>query len=190
MNRIIIPIIFLLAFLGLTTGCEDSKSYADLLADENKAVNKFLVEHRVIDEIPADSVFEIGPDAPYYRIDDEGNVYMQVLSAGTDERPAKGDRVYFRYMRYSLYQYVVGEDNSLIGTGNADNMNSLVTSFLFENTTISQSTQYGTGIQLPMYFLGYNAKVNLVIKSQDGPTSEISYVTPYLYTISYFKPAI
>lgn len=69
-------------------------------------------------------------------------------------------------------------------------MNTEATFFLFDNTSVSQSTQYGTGIQLPMKFLGYNAKVNLVIKSQDGPTDEMSYVIPYLYTITYYKSMI
>ncbi len=41
-----------------------------------------------------------------------------------------------------------------------------------------------------MKLLGYNAKVNLVIKSQAGPTADMSYVVPYLYTISYYKPVI
>ena len=65
------------------------KSYAELLQDENQAVNKFLVQYRVVETIPADGKFEIGPDAPFYRLDEENNVYMQVLSAGTDEKPEK-----------------------------------------------------------------------------------------------------
>lgn len=175
------------AMLALTfASCNDSQSYADLLNDENKVVNEFLSQHRVIDEIPADSVFEVGPDAPYYRMDEEGNVYMQVLDKGSDEKPLLNARVYFRYMRYNLYTYVVGSDDNT-GSGNADNLGYQSTFFLLGNVSISQSTQYGTGIQVPMYYLGYNAKVNLIVKSQQGLTSEISNVVPYLYTISYFK---
>lgn len=172
------------------TSCDDSKSYAELLQDENQAVNKFLVQHRVVDHIPADSVFEVGENAPFYRLDDESNVYMQVISLGTDEKPKKDDRVYFRFTRYNMFYYVVGGDNTLLGSGNADGMNNATTFFLFENLSVSESTQYGTGIQLPMKYLGYNAEVNLVIKSQDGPSDEISYVIPYLYNIRYFKSMI
>ncbi len=169
--------------------CNDSKSYAELLTDENKEVNYFLSQHRVIDEIPADSVFETGPDAPYYKMDNEGNVYMQVLDKGSSERPILNARVYFRYMRYNLYNYVVGGDNN-VGSGNADNVGYTPTFFLLGNMSVQQSTQYGTGIQVPMYFLGYDAKVNLVVKSQQGATSEVANVIPYLYTISYFKSQI
>lgn len=227
MKKFLSPIVLLIAIAMGLTSCDDSKSYAELLADENQAVNKFLVEFKVVDGIPADSVFitrdgiidkmieNIGiqpsdsaeykkawiqynqylannpmEDAPYYCIDENSNVYMQVLSVGTDEKPEKNDRVYFRFTRYNMFYYVVGGDNTLLGTGNADSMNTEATFFLFDNTSVSQSTQYGTGIQLPMKFLGYNAKVNLVIKSQDGPTDEMSYVVPYLYTITYYKSMI
>ncbi len=227
MKKLIFPIFTLLALAFLTSSCDDSKSYAELLADENKAVNDFLVRHHVVNRIPADSVFisrreiaekifkesgetadsdeayeqsiveimasldkDPSKDAPYYRIDDDSNVYMQVISYGTDEKPKKDDRVYFRFTRYNMFYYVVGADNSLIGSGNADSMNSQSTFFLFENTSVSESTQYGTGIQRPLYFLGYNSKVNIVIKSQAGPESDMSYVVPYLYTITYYKSMI
>lgn len=187
--------IAILVGIGLAFGlssCSDSKSYAELLADENQAVNKFLVLHDVVDHVPADSIFEVGENAPYYRLDDESNVYMQVLSLGTDEKPSKSDRVYFRFTRYNMFYYVVGDDdyNESIGSGNRDDMASAYTYFLFDDHSVSESSQYGTGIQLPMKYLGYNAKVNLVIKSQSGPTDETSYVVPYLYKITYYKSMI
>ena len=190
MKKVISPILALLGLVLTLTSCEDSKSYAELLTDENQCVNKYLVNFRVIDQIPADSVFETGEDAPYYCIDDDSNVYMQVIDPGTDERPVDDARVYFRFTRYNMYNYVLGGDNTLIGTGNADNMNSQSTYFLFNNYIASESTQYGDGIQYPMLYLGYNAKVNLIIKSQAGPENDMAYVVPYLYTITYCKSMI
>ncbi len=190
MKKLLSPILALIALALSLSSCEDSKSYAELLADENKAVNKFLVQYRVVDHIPEDSIFEVGENAPFYCIDDDANVYMQVLSLGTNEKPAKEDRVYFRFTRYNMFHYVVGGDNTLLGTGNAEDMNSQTTFFLFENYSVQESSIYGTGIQLPMRFLGYNAKVKLVIKSQAGPESDSSYVIPYLYEITYYKSMI
>lgn len=189
---------YLSIFLSLTwlaiagTSCSDTKSYAEMLTEENQAVNSFLARHKVVDFIPEDNNFEIGEDAPYYCLDDEGNVYMQVLSKGSDEKPEKNDRVYFRYLCYDLYSYVIGDDenNSEIASGNADNMNTQSTFFLFGNTSVSESTQYGIGIQQPLYYLGYGAKVNLIVKSQYGPSSLMAYVIPYLYTITYNKSMI
>lgn len=190
MKKILSPILALLGLALAFTSCEDSKSYAELLTDENQCVNKYLVNFRVVNEIPADSVFEVGENAPYYCIDDESNVYMQVLDAGTDEKPVDNARVYFRFTRYNMFNYVIGGDNTLIGTGNADNMNTQSTYFLFNNFYSSDSSQYGEGIQLPMFFLGYNAKVNLIVKSQAGPETDMAYVVPYLYSITYYKSMI
>ena len=68
--------------------CDDDQSYANLLNIENQSVNNFLADQTVELEIPADTVFITGPDAPYYRIDEDGMLYMQVLDAGT-----KGNKV-------------------------------------------------------------------------------------------------
>ena len=89
-----------------TTSCNDTQSYAELLTDESKSVNYFLANQRVINEIPADSIFEEGADAPYYKMDDDGNIYMQVLKSGNLKDKAKNDqRIYFRFMRYNLSTY-------------------------------------------------------------------------------------
>lgn len=192
MKKYLLAAVALIALAAIASSCSDSKSYAELLQDENQAVNKFLVQHRVVDGLPPNNDFEVGEDAPYYRLDEDSNVYMQVLDKGSDQKPEKNDRVYFRFTRYSLFYYIVGDDeyNATIGSGNADNMNTQSTYFLFDNTSVSESTQYGTGIQLPLHYLGYGARVNIVIKSQAGPSSDMSYVVPYLYTISYNKSMI
>lgn len=173
-----------------STGCSDSKSYAELLTEENHLVNTFLADQSVIGSVPADSVFEVGPDAPYYQMDAEGNIYMQVLDAGDpNQRPAKDNRVYIRFTRYNLSFYKDGELQ--FGAGNAEDVSGGVglgsRYFLFDNMSAEASTVLGSGIQIPMYYLGNNAKVNLVLKSQFGWTNEVSNVTPYLYNIRYYS---
>ena len=82
--------------LGLTTlmllcACNNDQSYADRLNEERNAVNSYLSNHRVEMKIPKDSVFEVGENAPFYRVDPDGNVYMQVLNAG-DRKNTDGPR--------------------------------------------------------------------------------------------------
>jgi len=177
----------LLTLIALPS-CDNSKSYADQLTDENHDVNRFLANQRVEGSIPADTVFEVGTDAPYYRLDEEGNVFMQVLSIGKGEHVVDDQVVYFRYIRYSLADYTPGE--ILTGEGNANNMGSNPTFFRFNNMSTVSLSQYGEGIQMPMKYLPLDSKVNIVIKSQYGATNEISYVVPYLYTVSYYKSQI
>ena len=143
----------LLSLVAVTIGatsCSNNKSYAEQLADERVAVNLFLAGQRVVNDIPADTIFETGSNAPYYRIDEDGNVYMQVLSnTGLDARPKTDDVVYFRYMRYNVITWCVNNGDAA-KVGNMDDMKNPSTYFLYDNYTVETSVQYGQGIQMPL----------------------------------------
>ncbi len=179
-----------LAIIAVATvsSCSDGKSYTEMLDEENKAVNRFLSNHRVVGHVPADSVFEIGENAPYYQIDDEGNVYMQVLNRGDGAKVKDNQLVYFRYMRANLVTYNPDGDNEWYG--NATNMNESPASFKYNDYSYPSSTTWGAAIQMPLMFLNLNCEVNLVVKSAYGRTDEMSYVQPYLFKIRYFKSQI
>ncbi|MCM1336923.1 MAG: DUF4827 domain-containing protein [Candidatus Amulumruptor caecigallinarius] len=174
--------------MAVTTlsSCSKSESYAELLDDQNKDVNRFLADQRVTDELPADGIFETGTDAPYYMIDEEYGVYMQVLDMGDMADRAHSDQqVYFRFMRASLADYTTMD--ALVWSGNAETLALGSSSFRYENYTITSSSQWGIGIQEPLRYLGLGCTVNLVVKSRAGVTNEQSLVTPYLYNITYNK---
>lgn len=186
----------LLSFAAVTAtvlaswSCSDSKSYAELLTDETKYVNAFLANQVVIKDIPADSIFEAGTDAPFYRLESSGNIYMQVIKYG-DQGDAQDDQqIYFRYTRYDLSQYDAATGELPEGMGNSEDLEYEPTWFRFKNFSLTSSSQYGAGIQMPLYFLPLGSEVNLIVKSQYGMTSEISYVTPFLYNIRYYKGKI
>lgn len=183
-------VLFAIALFSLAS-CSDSKSYAEYLDDERKSTNAYLATQRVINDIPADTVFITGKDAPFYRLNEEGTVYMQVLKAGDRENnKVKEDQtIYFRFMRFSLNIWATGED--VVAEGNAEDMGYNTFSFRYNNYTLSSTTQYGSGIQAPLEFLGIDCEVNIIIKSQYGFTSEIANVVPYLYqNVRYFKSQI
>ncbi len=170
----------------VAVGCSDSHSYADLLIDENHAVNYYLADHRVINSVPADSVFEYGPDAPFYRLNDESTLYMQVINPGDlSDKAVSNQLIYFRFTRYNLKYFM--QTGTWIGDGNASNLSAGATSFRFMNKTNSSAQSYGTGIQAPLEFLGIGCEVNIIIKSQLGPSNEIASVIPYLYNVRYFE---
>ena len=100
--------------LALFASCKDSKSYSELLDDEEKSINSFLAHQKVLKQIPADTVFQTGADAPYYQIDDNGNVYMQVLKAGdrTNNRAQEGETIYFRFGRISINRWSAGYEDA------------------------------------------------------------------------------
>lgn len=188
-TRNLLFFVVLVAMLSLAS-CKDNESYADLLNKERYATNAYLANFRVVNEIPKDTVFETGKDAPFYRIDPEGNVYMQVIKA-SDRKTDKAkisEKIYFRYMRYNLYYwYTYGE---MYGSGNEADMNAAPTYFQYGDYSLTVSSQWGYGIQLPLSLLGVESEVNLIIKSQYGWTSEISNVQPFLYHVRYFRNQI
>lgn len=188
-EKIILKLISLsfIVAIGFLASCSKTESYSELLREEEKAVNWFLAGQRVETEIPADSIsFITGPDAPFYRLDEDGYVYMQVINPGNDEKVEKGDMVYFRYMRTNLKYLYEGLDSEPIG--NSDYLGYGPASFIYENTYLTSSTQWGTGIQMPLRFLGYNSEVNLVLRSYYGFTEEQAYCLPFLINLRYFKP--
>ena len=177
----------------LFSSCEDSKSYAELLNDETYATNRFLADHVVVNDLPADNKFitcaEKGDLAPYYKLDEEGDVYMQVVSPGTEGNMAVHDQlIYIRFMRYNLFNY----KDANLGTpsGNDSDLSNGSASFRFDNFQVTSSYQWGKGIQLPLKYVPIDAEINLVIKSQAGLYSEIANVQPYLYQVRYFKAQI
>lgn len=183
-----------MAMLSIAS-CSDGISYADLLKDERKACNDFLSNYEVINEVPADTVFETGEDAPFYKIDPDGNVYMQVIIAGDlKNRPEDNQPIYFRFMRLDLnYLYTDGEE---YWEGNAENMLADPTFFLYNNFTLSSSAYYGYGLQLPLKYVGLGGDgvnpttINVLIKSQYGFSDEISEVVPYMYKVTYYPNMI
>ncbi len=192
MRRIVYHCVWMgLAALTLLTACNNDQSYADRLNEERNAVNAYLANHRVVMSIPEDSIFEVGPNAPFYRIDPDGNVYMQVLNAGdrVNDRAKKSEPIYFRYARYNLLTwYADGTWN--VTSGNENTMDAVSCSFNYSDYTLPSSSQWGYGLQYPMIFLGVECEVNLIIKSQYGFTSEISYVTPFFYHVRYYHSMI
>ena len=76
------------------------------------------------------------------------------------------------------------------GDGNENNLAAENTYFVYNNLSLPTSASWGSGIQMPLRFVPLNSEVNVIIKSQYGMTSELSYVQPFLYHIRYFKSQI
>ena len=189
MKRIFLFFTLVAALLPALISCESSKSYSELLRDEEKAVNWFMSNRKVINEVPADSVFITGKDAPFYKMDEEGFIYMQVLNPGTPGKKAATDQlIYFRYLRTNIiYEY---NGLSPVPSGNANNVGESNTcSFRFNNMLISNSQKWGAGVQLPLHYLPIDCEVNLVVRSYYGFQGETGACQPYYFTIKYHPAA-
>lgn len=180
----------LLILLFLFASCNKTESYSDLLKKEQKASNWFLAQHKVCNDIPADSIFLEGNDAPFYRMDDDGYVYMQVIKTGNRELPKSGATVYFTYTRWNIDTMYTNNSLDIAATdGNQDNFINYVgnTYFIYNNYSVNTSATYGSGMQLPLSYLGYNSEVNILLKSYYGFASDNTTCIPYLVNVRYFK---
>lgn len=188
MKKLNIIFFSLLCLLIMLPACSKSKSYSELLKDEEKAVNWFMSNQKVVSAIPKDSVFETGENAPYYRMDEDGYIYMQVVDPGTKGNMAKNDQlIYFRYMRTNIISMYRGENPA--PQGNANDVSNTSSSFRFNNMQLSNSQNYGSGVQLPLHFLPIDCEVNIVIRSYYGFKGETGTCQPYVYNIKYY-PAV
>ena len=185
--------LFLLATVGCAalTSCSEGESYSDRLNAERNACNTYLAGQKVINKIPADTNFITGKDAPFYRIEENGQVYMQVVKAGDrkNDSAKQGETIYFRFTRSNLelwYSTGVLE----LSQSNEMDLSQEATYFNYKDFTLPVSSQWGYGIQLPLNYLGVECEVNLIIKSQYGFTGDMSYVVPYLYHVRYFHSQI
>ena len=184
-------ILLICFFAGIISGCSKSQSYSELLRDEEHAVNWYLAKYNVVldlPEKPEDYVTyeEMGEDAPFYKLDDDGYVYMQVVRANIDNMVSEGDLVYFRFLRESILDMYNGVETK--PTGNSEYLPNGTTSFIYKNTYLQSTTDWGTGIQMPLKYMGYGSEVNLVLKSYYGFTTEQSNCIPYIINLRYFKP--
>lgn len=171
--------------------CEKSQSYSELLRQEEKAVNRFLADQRVENNVPADSIsFEVGENAPFYRLDQDGYLYMQVINKGDLTQKVKpGDLVYFRFNREDLKARYQGQESQPIGNQNGfQNSADYSFSFVFKNNYLASSEAWGQGVQWPLKFLGYNSEVNLVLQSYYGFSDDQTQCIPYLINIKYYRP--
>ena len=180
------------ALVCMLASCSKTESYTDLLKKEQRASNWFLAQHTVCNDIPADSVFLVGENAPYYKMDDDGYVYMQVLKADDKKDrvfPKTDEQVYFTFTRWNVDEMYSNNTLDVEGEGNQDNFWNMIvdTYFIYDNLSIYSSAKYGSGIQLPLRYLGFNSEVNILLKSYYGFYDEGVTCIPYKVNVRYFK---
>ncbi len=173
---------------GEITISQNPCTLEDLKKTEQRAMRKYLSKFDVIDKLPATDDIQVGSVAPFYKLNPEGTIYMQVVKKGKESSAKEGEKIYFRYMRYNLLPYL---ENGVLpnGQGNLNSETQDATFFVLGSDD-PVSAQWGKAVQMPMLLgLPVDSEVNLVVASEAGFISEISAVTPYLYNIRYFGPA-
>ncbi len=155
--------------------CNKTKTYAELLKEEEKAIDQFINKNGlvILSEYPKDSTFK---DNEYF-LTPEG-LYMNVMDKGT-KKPQNGNEICFRIRYYSSFK----EDTTkylgnMWGTGDAY-------TYIYGNyySTIS----WGQGLTIPLSYVGEDSKVKLIVPSKLGTSTDANSVSPVYYDYIWYS---
>lgn len=184
MRKIIGFIFAFFALVILFTAC-GGDTLADKMANERKAINRFIDSEGIIvtNKFPADTIF---PPKVYYKDPDTG-IYIRVISKGTGEKASttKKTLVYARYddLRYvgssdTTKQSIIGQDNGTrymqFKYGESDTYTATSSSYL-------EYYNLSAGCVLPLKYVANGGEVSLIIPYASGSTYQKAYYQPYYY---------
>lgn len=188
MKLSVTAILSIIILAAISSSCSKGDTYIDKLNEENRWVNNYLVLQKVEYKLPADGKFITGPDAPYYPLDDDNAVFMQVIDAGDMTQMAQKDQwIYFRYQRASLKNFKTLDGLSWWGNASAPEIGTPY--FSYKNMTFPKSIEWGQGLQMPLQYVGIGAHVKIVVKARygryDDSDTDTGTVIPYVYDVTY-----
>ena len=197
----LIPFFFILLAFGFAfQACDDTKTYAEMLEEEDDAIADFINKQgiKVISQtefFDNDSVTNVDENE-YVQL--ASGVYMQIVDKGSDN-PAdtirNNEKVLVRFMEYSL----LDQDTTLSNLS----FPNMVDEFLYKATssTIAGSfvkgnsmmySWYGyeavpAGWLVPMPYIRDRAHVRLIVPSKMGHYAAMQNVYPFYYEIEKYQ---
>lgn len=196
-------LLFLCASLILLSffACDNSKTYAERLEDEKKAIQRFIDKHNIKtisqEEFETDTV--TGENV-YVTLSD--GIYMHIVDRGSEELAdtiKSGQNVVVRFTEYDIIGEYVTEASNY---GNPiETLNEYPDMFRFEQvgTTLYgefitgkfgvgynminayQSTSVPAGWLLPLKYIRNKAHIRLIVPSKMGHSAAMQTVYPYFY---------
>lgn len=200
----LVLLFLLLAFSFAFQACDDSKTYAEMLEEEDDAIAAFIRDNdiQVISQTEFfnnDSTTDVSKNE-YVQL--SSGVYMQIVKKGIEDEDGNllnpndtvknNDLILVRFMEYSI----LDKDTSL------SNLNAVETVDEFKYTITSSSiaaifTQgymysvYGPSVPagwlVPLPYVRDMAHVKLIVPSKMGHSTAMQYVYPYFYDIKKYQ---
>lgn len=192
--------LFFLALLacGLAfQACDNTKTYAEMLEDEEDAIKGFL----------RDSSIVVISQSEFYRNDSTtdndrnefvqlaSGVYMQIVDKGSTNRAdtvKPNDQVLVRFFEYDIMEKAVTLSNL--------DLPQVVDEFNYRVTSTSIAGQFTQGVMLaygstsvpagwlvPLAYVRSGAHVRLIVPSKMGHNSAMQTVKPYYYDIRKYQ---
>ena len=170
----------------VSTSCNKRRTYAEILKDETRAIEKFILENKlvVLDEFPTSLVFKTNE---FYR-DPATGVYFNIIEPGdTASKVKEGEEVYVRFIGLRYFT----SSNDTTEYSNLDPIRSPFPESLTYRgpvTVMNRSLYSGTtpGWAVPLTYVGHAGRVKMIIPFNMGSQSDQqSYSTTYYDNIQY-----
>ena len=195
----LISFFFILLAMGFAfQACDDTKTYAEMLEEEDDAIAEFISKEniKVISQTEFydnDSVTNV-EENEFVQL--ASGVYMQIVDKGSDN-PADtvkdNDLILVRFMEYSLldkdttlsnlsYPYIVDEFKY---TATSSSIAGIFTQGLMYSAY--GYTAVPAGWLVPIPYIRDRAHVRLIVPSKMGHQGAIQYVYPYYYDITKYQ---
>lgn len=177
--------------------CDNTKTYAEMLDDEKKAISEFIKDHNI--KVISQSEFYKN-DSTTDTLKNEyvqlaSGVYMQIVDKGSkipSDTVKKNDLILVRFMEYSI----MGKDTTLTNINDPqlpDEFKYTVTSSSIAGifTAGYMYNYYGTSVPagwlVPLTYVRDKAHVRLIVPSKMGHSSAMQAVYPYFYDIRKYQ---
>ena len=207
MKKLVLLFLSLLAFNFAFQACDDSKTYAEMLEEEDDAIAAFIRDNdiQVISQTEFfnnDSTTDVSKNE-YVQL--SSGVYMQIVKKGIEDEDGNllnpndtvknNDLILVRFMEYSI----LDKDTSLSNlnavetvdefkyTVTSSSIAGIFTSGIFLATYGSSYTAVPAGWLVPLEYVRDGAHVRLIVPSEMGHNPAMQYVYPYYYDIRKYQ---
>jgi len=175
MKKVALGIVWAILVSCIFSACSNTKSLQELLQEEQKAIDRFISENKlvILKDYPSDGVFK--PNE-YYRTTD--GLFFNVVDSGNGNRAQALNDV---TVRFDYYQYV--KDYASGDTTQWVFPSVVPFSFVYGITATysSSSTPVCQAWVIPLSYVGENAVLNMIIPSAIGSYLDNSNVSPIFY---------
>lgn len=195
MKKLAFVFFMLLAAGWAFQACDDTKTYAEMLEEEDDAIERFIRNNdiKVISQSEFYAKDSMTDENEYVQL--ASGVYMNIVSKGVEDKTdtvKNNDEILVRFLEYN----VLNEDTTLSNITEpriVDSFRYTVTSTSIAGTFLEgyMLTYYGTAVPagwlVPLAYVRNKAHVRLIVPSKMGHNTAMQSVIPYYYDIQKYQ---
>lgn len=197
MKNISLVIIAILSLCTVFVSCSKSRSYAEKLADERKAINRFIKSRDIkviTEEEFKNQGYITNLDENEY-VELQNKVYLQIVDKGdTDpiDSIKNGDQLTVRFEEYNIQEGYVTSLSNIDDPYAVDAFNYRISGneisgeFYGDSPMLSSSiniTKVPVGWLIGLRYVGYGSRIKVIVPSKMGHIYALNGVYPCFYDL-------